>query len=209
MGPETAKNARVICDTICSENIDMMHDVCQTVALINKNHGMYLSQICQCLKTKELYGKVVMIIHCCKIDKRNSSYLHFLQCSMRFTCNKNLNCMRLYLVHCGLVQHILARFMNGIFIVGMFTLLSCFVIMSWVNNLDVLFPSFILAPCLYYFRFLFLFLLLYKWLSYIFKPNEDSSNVTFSVTVPYNLVAGYATWTSRWRWRQYEPTKHW
>ena len=150
MGPETAKNARVLCDTICSENIGVMHDISQNVALINKKAGMYLSQICQCLKAKNC---MVMFIHCCKIDKRNSSCLHFLQCCMRFTCNEYLNCMRLYLVHRGLVQHILARFMKGIFIFEMLTLLSWFVIMSWVNNLDVLFPSFIFASCLYYFRF--------------------------------------------------------
>ena len=32
--------------------------------------------------------------------------------------------MRLYLVHCGLVQHILARFMKGSFIFDMLTFLE-------------------------------------------------------------------------------------
>jgi FtsH-binding integral membrane protein len=81
--------------------------------------------------------------------------------------------------------------MKGIFIFEMLTLLSWFVIMSWANNLDVLCPSFIFASCLYYFGSFCLFLLLYKLLSYIFKPNEESNNVAFSVTVSYILVAGY------------------
>jgi hypothetical protein len=80
--------------------------------------------------------------------------------------------------------------MKGIFIFEMLTLLSWFVIVSWVNNLDVLFPSF-----LYFFFLLvyiiFVFLLLYKWLSYVFKPNEEYNYVAFSVTVPYILVAEY------------------
>lgn len=57
MGPETAKNARVLCDTIWSENIEVIHDISQTVALINKNAGMYLSQICQCLKARNCMVK--------------------------------------------------------------------------------------------------------------------------------------------------------
>jgi len=58
--------------------------------------------------------------------------------------------------------------------------------------MSCLLPLFLLLVYIIFGSF-FLFLLLYKWLSYIFKSNEESNNVTFSVTVPYKLVAGYAT----------------
>ena len=51
-------------------------------------------------------------------------------------------------------------------------------------------PLFLLLLYIIFSSF-FLFLLLYKWLSYIFKPNEESNNVAFWVTVPYILVNGY------------------
>lgn len=50
MGPQTAKNAQVLCDTTRTENIDVKYHISQTVALINRNTGVYLSQICHCLK---------------------------------------------------------------------------------------------------------------------------------------------------------------
>ena len=52
------------------------------------------------------------------------------------------------------------------------------------------FPLFLLLVYIIFGSFC-LFLLLYKWLSYIFKPNEESNNVAFSVMVPYSLVAVY------------------
>jgi len=51
-------------------------------------------------------------------------------------------------------------------------------------------PLFFLLVYIIFVSFL-LFLLLYKWLSYILRAKERNNNVAFSVTVPYSLVAGY------------------
>ena len=53
------------------------------------------------------------------------------------------------------------------------------------------FPPLFLFLVYIIFGSFFLFLLLYKWLSYIFKPKEENKNEAFSVSVPYSLVAGY------------------
>ena len=50
---------------------------------------------------------------------------------------------------------------------------------------------FLLLVYIIFVFFPLLFLLLYKLLSYIFKPKEEYNNVAFSITLPYILVAEY------------------